>query len=305
MRNQTIGVEIECNGITRARAAKISAHYFGTDRSSDTSAINGYCAYSAWDQKGREWKFVKDVSIEGRDDCKCEVVTPILNYDDLDLLQGLVRTLRKAGAKSDATRGCGVHIHIGASGMTANNLRTLTNLMASHENLLTDALAISSSRTGSYCKPTDKNFLKVINAKKPQNLDDFKKIWYESQGSSLLSADRHYNGTRYHMLNLHATFTKGTVEFRLFQFDAPSDGKMNGLHAGQLKAYIQFCLAICHKARTTQFASHKVTAVQTENAKFAMRTWLNSLGMIGDEFQTAREVFTKRLTGNSAWRRSA
>ena len=45
------------------------------------------------------------------------------------------------------------------------------------------------------------------------------------------------------MLNLHATFTKGTVEFRLFQFDAPSDGTQNGLHAGQLKSYIQLCLA--------------------------------------------------------------
>ena len=40
------------------------------------------------------------------------------------------------------------------------------------------------------------------------------------------------------MLNYHATFTKGTIEFRLFQFDVPHDGKQNGLHAGQLKAYI-------------------------------------------------------------------
>ncbi len=54
----------------------------------------------------------------------------------------------------------------------------------------------------------------------------------------------HYNDSRYHMLNYHATFTKGTVEFRLFQFDAPADGKLNGLHAGQLKSYIQLCLCL-------------------------------------------------------------
>lgn len=46
-----------------------------------------------------------------------------------------------------------------------------------------------------------------------------------------------------------ATFTKGTVEFRCFQFDKPANGKQNGLQAGQLKAMIQLCLAIpadCH-----------------------------------------------------------
>lgn len=41
--------------------------------------------------------------------------------------------------------------------------------------------------------------------------------------------------------NPHATFTKGTIEFRLFQFDQPAEGrKQNGLHAGQLKATYNF-----------------------------------------------------------------
>ena len=50
----------------------------------------------------------------GTDDKKCELVTPILTYNDIETLQELIRKLRHAGAKSDATRGCGVHIHIGA-----------------------------------------------------------------------------------------------------------------------------------------------------------------------------------------------
>ena len=57
------------------------------------------------------------------------------------------------------------------------------------------------------------------------------------------------------MLNYHATFTKGTVEFRLFQFDAPADGKLNGLHAGQLKSYIQLCLALSQMAKEVRTAS--------------------------------------------------
>jgi hypothetical protein len=33
-----------------------------------------------------------------------------------------------------------------------------------------------------------------------------------------------------------------------------------------------------------------------------MRTWLLRLGFIGDEFKTARELLTKRLDGDAAFR---
>ena len=102
------------------------------------------------------------------------------------------------------------------------------------------------------------------------------------------------------MLNLHATFTKGTVEFRLFQFEAPANGKQNGLHAGQLKAYIQLCLALSQLAKEVRSASARPQ--QNENPKYAMRTWLLRLGFIGDEFKTARELYTKRLAGDTAFR---
>ena len=119
MKKQTIGVEVEMNSITRHAAAKLTAEFFGTGRFEDTAYRNGYYTWSAWAAQGREWKFQRDVSIEGPDSEKCEMVTPILTYADMDNLQELVRRLRKAGAKSDYTRGCGVHIHIGAKGHTA------------------------------------------------------------------------------------------------------------------------------------------------------------------------------------------
>ena len=109
MKKQTIGVEIEMNNITREKAASLAAEFFGTGRHQYTAGRNGYETWSAWDADGREWKFQKDVSIAGPDSQKCELVTPILTYADIELLQELVRRLRKAGAKSDATRGCGVH----------------------------------------------------------------------------------------------------------------------------------------------------------------------------------------------------
>ena len=132
MKNQTIGVEIEMNNITREKAARIAAEFFGTGRYSDTSYRNGYCTWSAWDAENREWKFQKDVSISGPDAQKCELVTPILHYSDIETLQELCRQLRHAGAKSTASRGCGIHIHIGANGHTPQTLRNLANIMASH-----------------------------------------------------------------------------------------------------------------------------------------------------------------------------
>ena len=136
MKKQTIGVEVEMNSITRQKAARVAAEFFGTGRYEYTAGRNGYETWSAWDEQGREWKMQKDVSIAGPDSQKCELVTPILTYGDIETLQELIRRLRKAGAKSDYTRGCGVHIHIGAKGHTPHTLRNLANIMASHESLL-------------------------------------------------------------------------------------------------------------------------------------------------------------------------
>ena len=299
MKTQTIGVEVEMNNIERSAAAKLAATFFGTDRYSNTASRNGYSTWSAWDAQGREWKFQKDVSIDGPDSEKCEMVTPILTYTDMETLQELIRRLRKAGAKSDASRGCGVHIHIGAKGHTPQTLRNLVNIMASHESLLINALNLNRYRVSRYCRTVDPRFLEQINRKKPTTMAELADVWYTSHGASY-GRDHHYNDSRYHMLNLHATFTKGTIEFRLFQFDAPADGKQNGLHAGQLKSYIQLCLALSQMAKEVRTASPKPQ--QNENPKYAMRTWLLRLGFIGDEFKTARDLFTKRLDGDAAFR---
>jgi len=301
MKKQTIGVEVEMNNITRQKASQIAAMHFRTGRYEYTANRNGYATWSAWDEQGREWKFQRDVSITGPEDEKCELVTPILTYADMETLQELIRKLRKAGAKSDATRCCGVHIHIGAKGHTPQTLRNLANIMASHESLLASALYLDSYRIDRYCRTVDPRFLEQINNKKPKTMARLADIWYTSHDASY-GRSQHYNDSRYHMLNLHATFTKGTVEFRLFQFDAPTADRKGGLHAGQLKSYIQLCLALSQMAKEVRTASPKPQ--QNENPKYAMRTWLLRLGFIGDEFKTARELLTKRLAGDAAFRTS-
>ena len=299
MKKQTIGVEIEMNNITRNKAAKVAATFFGTGRYENTARRNGYSTWSAWDAQDREWKFQKDVSMHGNDDEKCELVTPILTYEDIPTLQELVRQLRHAGAKSDASRGCGVHIHIGANGHTPQTLRNLANIMASHERILIDAINISEARIDSYCRTVDERFLEQLNRRKPRTMSQLADIWYRSQNEDF-GRNQHYNESRYHMLNYHATFTKSTIEFRLFQFDNPNGNRRGGLHAGQLKSYIQLCLALSQMAKTVRNASPRPQ--QNENPKFAMRTWLIRLGFVGDEFKTARETLTKRLAGDAAFR---
>ena len=299
MKNQTIGIEVEMNSITRQKAAKVAAEFFGTDRYENTAGRNGYSTWSAWDAQGREWKFQKDVSIAGPDEQKCELVTPILTYRDIEPLQELCRQLRHAGAKSDASRGCGVHIHIGAQGHTPQSLRNLSNIMASHESLIAEALKLDRSRMSRYCRTVDPNFLAKVNSRKPKTMAQLADIWYTSHGASY-GRNQHYNDSRYHMLNLHATFTKGTVEFRLFQFDESTAERRGGIHAGQLKSYIQLCLALSQMAKDVRTASPKPQ--QSENPKYAMRTWLLRLGFIGEEFATARDFLTRNLSGDTAFR---
>lgn len=43
-------------------------------------------------------------------------------------------------------------------------------------------------------------------------------------------------------------------------------------------------------------------APQSDNDRYAMRTFLNRLGLSGDEHKATRRVLTRRLSGNGAWR---
>ena len=171
--------------------------------------------------------------------------------------------------------------------------------MASHERLLADALHLDQNRMRRYCRTVNPNFIEQLNRKKSTTMAQLADIWYTTNGAEY-GRTHHYNDSRYHMTNYHALFTKGTIEFRLFQFDKPANGRKNGLHAGQLKSYIQLCLALSEQAKQLRTASPKPQ--QTENPKFAMRTWLIRLGLVGEEFATARMFLTRNLNGDAAFR---
>lgn len=299
MKAQTFGVEIEMANIRRDKAAKLVAQYFGT-----TSYYIGqgcYDIYGCKDTQGRVWQFERDASIYASEPEKCEMVTPILHYDDIETLQEIIRILRKNGAKSNPSYNCGVHIHVGAAGQTPKTIRNLVNTMAKYEDLMLAAVNVAPERLH-WCKTVDPKFLKELNKRKPETMEELADVWYKGNDADY-NRNAHYNDSRYHMVNLHATFTKGTIEFRLFQFDNPEHVYKGGLHAGKMKAYIQLVLAICERAK--EIRSTTPEKVQMDNPKFAMRMWLVNLGLKGEEFETCRKWMTDRLEGDTNHRNVA
>lgn len=298
MRTQRFGIEIEMTGLTRAEAAEVVARELWAE--SLVHMGGSYDAYHILDPEGRTWKIVSDSSIEAQKmydktrlfantEYRVELVSPILTYKDIEPLQEIIRELREAGAITNST--CGIHIHIDAAPHTPNTLKNLVNLVASKEDLLYKALQIDYDRI-KYCKKLNEQLIQTINKKKPKTLDELANIWYQGYGAQ--DRIRHYHQSRYHGLNLHSTFTKGTIEFRLFN---------STTHAGKIKAYIQFCLALSHQALTQKKASARRT--YTDNEKYTFRCWMLRLGLNGDEFKTCRYHFLGNLSGNSAWRNAA
>lgn len=296
MKQYTFGVEIEFTGMNRKKAASIASKYF----QSEVEHRGGtYDTYSVVDHQGRTWKFMYDSSIHAQRKngnwvsdrtYKVEMVTPILHYPDIELLQELVRQLRKAGGLvNDST---GLHIHVGGESFTPQHLRSLINIFTAKEDLLVQALKIEPARQN-YCQKVNRQMVEVMNKRKPRTLEEFARIWYKEQNAEE-TRNEHYNDSRYHMLNLHSQFYRGTIEYRLFN---------STLHAGKVKAYIQMVLAITAQAQTVKYASPIKRS--TDNPKYAFRCWMLRMDLIGDEFKTCRKHMLALLDGDSAWRNGA
>jgi hypothetical protein len=298
IKTQNFGVEIEMTGITRCEAAQDIADYYGT-----TSSYLGtyYKTYGATDRKGRTWKAMSDGSIRterkrngtkvdaGRE-YSCEVVTPVLQYDDLEDLQNVVRALRAAGAFANSS--CGIHVHVDGANHTPESLTRLLNFAIGRQDLFYEALQIGD-RANRWCHKMGRPLFTAMKKATDKSKPDVERMWYSQLNDGYRGRidHEHYNETRYHGINLHAFFTKGTVEFRLF----------NGTtHAGKIKAYVQFCLAMSAWAINCENNNlyFKGIAGYTDEQKAAImkRVLINRLGLSGPEFKTCRLHLTSVWT---------
>ena len=305
IQTQNFGVEIEMTGINRKTAATVIAKHYGV--SSPQHAGGSYDKYTAKDTKGRTWQAMSDGSIVPEEKVgknriaasnayKCEVVTPILQYEDIEDLQQIIRDLVKEGAI--VNNSCGIHVHVDGANHTPESLVRLLNFAVGRQTLFNEALG--NEHRERWCQTTKLRLLKALKQYTNITREELKRVWYSSVNDDYRGgiSDEHYNSTRYHGINLHAYFTKGTVEFRLFN---------STLHAGKVKAYIQFCLAMSAWAINAQNNLYfkgcsSYTAAQKEKLMNGMLK--RRLGMSGPEFKTARlhltAVFREKAAAEAA-----
>ena len=297
MKDQCFGVEVEFTGITREKAAKVLAEYFGT-----TPRHKGG-AYDTWvvkDSEGKEWKLMSDSSIraekwDGRGykiteamEYRVEMVSPILTYSELPKFQECVRQMRHA--KGMVNDSCGIHVHVDAANHNRQSLKNLLCIMFSKEDILFKALKVNPGRVATYCKKVREPMLqkaRQLSAEETKDLTQLESIWYEGN----IRSSEHYNWTRYYALNLHSVFYRGTVEFRCFN---------STLHAGRAAAYINLCLAMSAQAIAQRSTVMRKT--HSDNELFTFRVWLVRLGLNGPEFKHTRDHLLANLDGDRDWR---
>ena len=296
IKDQYFGTEIEMTGITRQRAAEVVAEMFGTEAYYDGTT---YGIWSVIDLEGKKWKFMSDGSIytqrkvygrivdAGRE-YSTEMVSPKLSYDEMGKLQEVVRCLRQHGGFVNES--CGQHVHVDASNHTPQSLKNALTIMYAKEDILFKALKVQERRANSYCQRVRPDVLEKIRKipNKSITMDRVRNVWYGGRDGS----HTHYDHTRYYALNLHAVFSKGTLEWRCFE---------STLHAGKVRANITLALAISAQAINQRSTQMKKTPI-SENPAFTFRTFLLRLGLIGEEYKNVRKHLLANLEGDLAWR---
>jgi len=237
---------------------------------------------------GRErWKQVSDSSIRGGNGS--EFVSGIMKWSSLSNVQEAIRLIKSHGGRTHDS--CGVHVHIDGSRFLRDPkaLVRLCKLVHKYEDHIYHSVKSDNrnSQHNGWSKSMCPRFLERLEALKNPTIDDIRLAWYQNDWGHR----ERYNNTRYRLLNLHALFSKGTIEFRCFN---------STLHAGKAKSYIQLCgLIVCEALLKTR-ASSKKRPFNQEKGKYEVRTFLLRLGAIGEEFSTLRFHAQKGLKGSSA-----
>lgn len=292
------GVEMEFSRISRKAAATALSNYFGT---SHCHIGGAYDTYECYDQNGRSWNIVRDSSIRSVDangnssghNYQCELVTPVLSFDDMPLLMEVFRQLRSAGAKSNTS--CGMHVHISASEQFGiKQIVNLVNMVHSKQDLLYEALDVYNERRH-YCKKIPDELCTTLKSKRPQTIESAADIWYDVMGGQF-DRGSHYNSSRYHCLNLHNLFSGRlpAVEFRC------ANGGFSDVR--RIKAIIEFYALMVAYSFNVNTCSFKATDVaEGKSKKYAFRVFMLKIGAIGPELAICRKFMLKNLDGNIAW----
>jgi len=278
MKSQKIGIEIEMTGISRYKAANVISKLLRGREGVWTNSGGVYDTYKIVDKFHRTWKIERDASISaeaGLDERKVELVSPVLYYDKIETLKKIVIALKAAGAIVNSS--CGIHIHVDASNHDIRSLKNLIKVFGNREGLIKRILKINRSRE-SYCQAI--KLTKIKELCKSQSLEDLAQVWYAKSGYSLeREKSNHYSSTRYHMLNLHNVWLRGTIEFRMFN---------STLDIDEVVSYIQLVLAISTFAINEKRRYHIMPNGKHDITE--AKKWFLNLGLTGQEFEVCRKT---------------
>ena len=285
MSEMTFGCELEYEGISQAVAAKTVAEVTGGTARYEGSHLSNWVVEMP---DGRKWQVVSDGSLCGT---SSETVTPILKVADIEMLQEVVRALKRNGAKvSERT---GLHIHVGAADLTPAQIKNLVRIFYKQEKLILKAIGTRASRLGWYTRPTDKDFVDTICGMHSPTMEKLNAAWF----GTFTPNPGHYDPHRYRALNLNNLWGRGakhTVELRCFE---------GTTHAGVIRANVLLAILIVLKAKSAKAASAKNPRPYSEaSAKYDLRVFLLRLGMIGSYYKNPRMHLMKNMPGSAAWK---
>ena len=181
----TFGVEIECL-MMRSRFI---------ERARDNRMLYEYQGYNHTDNRSY-YKFVTDSSIHGDNPIEC--VSPILEGNDkgFESLKNCCKTLNEADAK--VNRSTGLHVHIGASGMTDKWFLNVFRNYQRLESIIDTFMAPSRRRdNNTFCKS-----LQGYN--------------FDYACNTIADVQRKLS-SRYYKVNPMSINRHGTIEFRQHQ----------------------------------------------------------------------------------------
>lgn len=217
------GVEIEVGllpGVSRTqvahalRAAGLGGQEFG---------YNGHDAHN--------WVVKADGSVPGG----AEVVSPPLDFDDEAQRDQVTRALTAMTGLCRPVAAGGIHVHVESRDLTPKQLSGVVSVFTHFEDIIY-RLASSGWET---IRPGVRTYAYPFSETEKKNLlkarDDtgLKKAYYGDNDWAYATSHGHHS--RYHGLNLHSHWFRGTIEFRVFN---------SSMNAQRVQSYISMCMAI-------------------------------------------------------------
>jgi hypothetical protein len=234
---RTFGVEIEMVGSTRPTIAKAVQSVVGgkdpehvVDQEDESITREEVRA-----PNGSIWRVEDDESLQAPENLRAELVSPVLEEADMGTLKSVVAAVAATGAQPN--RHCGVHVHIGATEASVDDICRLLDVMLVEEAKLVNDFHCNPRRLGEFARLISPDFAKRFQEQRPRTFQELQTLWYGQAPDPSSQGDR-YHESRYRGLNLQSYFFRGTVEFRYFD---------SSLDPHRIEAYVTRCIAIADK----------------------------------------------------------